>query len=103
MINCAVFEKCRQVLPTIVERLISSARESKNVSKGSVYFTSHRYKLQYTILSGLGDFVLNLNFIEKDMYDVSTAVAYYLDKDQPTALQVYCMLYYCCFWFLKKL
>lgn len=79
----------RTVLPTIVERLICTAKDSNNISKRSVYFTSHRYKMQSTILSGLGDFVLNLNFIEKDMYDVSCAVAHYLDKDQPVSLQVY--------------
>lgn len=88
-------------MPTIVERLISSAKESKNISKGSVYFTSHKYKLQYTILSGLGDFVLNLNFIESDMYDISNAVAHYLDKDQPIALQVHC--HYFCSVFLKNM
>lgn len=51
--------------------------------------------MQSTILSGLGDFVLNLNFIEKDMYDVSCAVAHYLDKDQPVSLQVYFKGYFC--------
>jgi hypothetical protein len=68
--------------------LVSSAKKSKKVFKGSVYFTSHKYKLQYTILSGIGDFVLNLNFIEKDMYDILTAVTYYLEQDQPIELQV---------------
>lgn len=67
---------------------MSDAKKSKNISKGSFYFTSHKYKLQYTILSGIGDFVLNLNFVEKDMYNVSNAVAFYLDKDQPKELQV---------------
>jgi len=81
-------------LPTIIDRLISSVKKSKNIQKGSVYFTSHKYKLQYTILSGLGDLILNLNLIEKDMYNVSTAVAHYLDKNQPMILQVYCI--YCC-------
>lgn len=71
-----------------MERLKSSAKESKNILKGSVYFTSHKYKMQYSILSHLGDFVLNLNFIEKDMHDVSNSVVYYLDKNQPIALQV---------------
>lgn len=83
-----LFKKCRQVLPIIVGRLVSSAKKSKNVLKGSVYLTSHKYKMQYTILSGLGDFVLNLNCIEKDMYDISNAVAYYLERDQPIELQV---------------
>jgi len=78
----------RQVLPTIVERLTTSSKESKSIIKGSVYYTTHKYKMQYNILSGLGDFVLNLNFIEKDMYDVSNAVAHYLHKDQPDPLQV---------------
>ncbi|XP_027842762.2 TELO2-interacting protein 1 homolog [Aphis gossypii] len=77
----------KQVLPTITERLASSAKQSRKVAKGSVYFTSHKYKMQYTILSGLADFVLNLNFFEKDMHDVSNSVAYYLDKDQPIELQ----------------
>ncbi|XP_060879820.1 TELO2-interacting protein 1 homolog isoform X1 [Metopolophium dirhodum] len=77
----------KQVLPTIIERLASNAKESNNVLKGSVYFTSHKYKMQYTILSGLADFVLNLNFLEKDMYDVSNSVAHYLEKDQPIELQ----------------
>lgn len=69
-------------------RLKSSAKDSKHILKGSVYFTNHKFKMQYTILSGLGDFVLNLNFVESDMHDVSNAVKYYLDKDQPTILQV---------------
>jgi len=81
-------------LPTITERLVSNAKQSKNVAKGSVYFTSHKYKMQYTILSGLADFVLNLNFFEKDMYDVSNSVAYYLDKDQPIELQVFNVYYF---------
>lgn len=84
-----MFEKCRQVFPSIIERLISSAKESKNIVKGSVYFTSHKYKLQYAILSNLGDFVLNLNFIERDMYTVLNAVAHYLDITQPIELQVF--------------
>lgn len=71
-----------------MERLTSNVRESKNISKGSVYYTSHKYKMQYTILNGLGDFVLNLNFVEKDMHDVFNAVTRYLDKDQPNVLQV---------------
>lgn len=45
--------------------------------------------MQYTILSGLADFVLNLNFLEKDMYDVFNSVAHYLEKDQPIELQVF--------------
>lgn len=75
-------------MPIIIERLTSSTKESKNILKGSVYFTSHKYKMQYTILNGLGDFVLNLNCMEKDMYKISCAVAHYLDKDQPISLQV---------------
>jgi hypothetical protein len=84
-----VFCLSRQVLPTIIERLAFSAKTSKGVLKGSVYFTSHKYKMQYTILNGLADFVLNLNFLEKDMYDVSNSVAHYLEKDQPVELQVF--------------
>jgi len=49
--------------------------------------------MQYTILSGLADFVLNLNFIEKDMHDVFNAVAYYLERDQPIELQVLFNIY----------
>lgn len=82
-------------MPTIVRRLVSSAKNSKKVSKGSVYFTSHKYKMQCTILSGIGDFVLNLNFIEKDMYDVLNAVTYYLEQDQPIELQVSIAYYIC--------
>jgi len=74
--------------------LASSAKQSKHVAKGSVYFTSHKYKMQDTILSGLADFVLNLNFFEKDMHDVSNSVAYYLDKDQPIELQVFNVYYF---------
>lgn len=81
-------------MPSIIERLISSTKESKNISKGSIYFTSHKYKMQYTILNGLGDFVLNLNFIEKDMYQVSSAVAHYLDREQPIELQVIVIIIY---------
>lgn len=77
----------KQVLPTIIDRLASSAKQSNNILKGSVYLTSHKYKMQHTILSGLADFVLNLNFLEKDMYDVSNSVAHYLKKDQPIELQ----------------
>lgn len=83
-----LFLKCSQVLPTIVKRLASSAKESKNILKNSVYFTNHKYKMQYTILSGLGCLILNLNLTEKDLYDVLCAVAHYLEKDQPTILQV---------------
>lgn len=86
--------KCRNVLPIIINRLISSSKESKNILKGSVYFTSHKYKMQYTILSGLGNFVLNLNFVEKDMHEISNAVAHYLDIDQPISFQVI-HFYYC--------
>lgn len=44
--------------------------------------------MQYTVLSNLGRLVLNLNLIEKDLYDIFSAVANYLEKDQPTSLQV---------------
>ncbi|XP_050436981.1 TELO2-interacting protein 1 homolog [Adelges cooleyi] len=75
------------VIPCIMDRLKSSSHESKNIPKGSVYFTSHKYKLQLTILSNSADLVLNLNLTEKDMYDMSNAVACYLDKNQPHSLQ----------------
>ncbi|VVC45407.1 Hypothetical protein CINCED_3A002913 [Cinara cedri] len=84
----------KQVLPTILQRLTSSARESRNILKGSVYFTSHKYKLQYTILSGLGDFVINVTFIEKDMFNILNTVANYLDKNQPIELQDKCKEFY---------
>lgn len=80
--------KIREVMPIIVERLTSSAKESKNVLKGSAYYTSHKYKMQNTILGGLGDLILNLKFIEKDMYDVSEAMTHYLDENQPIDFQV---------------
>lgn len=81
-------------MPTIIDRLASSAKQSNNILKGSVYLTSHKYKMQHTILSGLADFVLNLNFLEKDMYDVSNSVAHYLKKDQPIELQVFNIFYF---------
>lgn len=72
---------------------MSSAKESKNILKGSFYFTSHKYKMQYTILSGLAEFVLNLGVLQKDMNNVSNSVVHYLDKDQPIELQV--LIVYC--------
>lgn len=69
-----------------------NAKESKNILNESVYFTNHKYKMQYTILSGLGYLILNLNLIEKDLYDISCAVAHYLEKNQPKALQVSCYI-----------
>lgn len=75
-------------MPAIVKRLTSSAKESKNILKESVYFTNHKYKMQCTILSGLGYLVLNMHLSEKYLYDVCNAVAHYLAKDQPLELQV---------------
>lgn len=82
------FKKRSNVLQNIVKRLTSKAKNSKNVMDGSVYFTSPQYKLQYAILSGLGDFVVNLNVLERNLYDVFVAVTHYLDRNQPIMLQV---------------
>lgn len=93
LIKYIILMKIREVMPAIVERLTSSAKESKKVLKGSAYYTSHKYKMQFTILCNLGDLILNLNFIEKDMYDISEAMTYYLDKNQPIDFQVQTITY----------
>ncbi|XP_050532254.1 TELO2-interacting protein 1 homolog [Daktulosphaira vitifoliae] len=84
----------KQVIPSIIDRLKSSSKESRNIHQDSFYFTNHKYKLQSTILKNIGDLVLNLNFLEKDLYEVLNSVAYYLDKNQPLILQEFSQEFY---------
>ncbi|XP_078041858.1 telo2 interacting protein 1 isoform X2 [Augochlora pura] len=88
------FRTLKQVLPALSKFLNVSAKESYNKSTENIYKFTQTYKLQKELLSTLGATVKNLNFLEKDTWNVLSIAEPYLNKHQHPMLQSCCIQLY---------
>ncbi|XP_012260552.2 TELO2-interacting protein 1 homolog [Athalia rosae] len=84
----------KEVLPSISDFLIKSAKESYRKDSGHVYKYTQVFKLQKNLLSQLGEAVDNLKFREREVWDVLEAARPYLSKYQHHDLQIHCVELY---------
>lgn len=78
----------REVLPSLSEFLIKSAKESHKKDSGHVYKYTQIFKLQKELLSRLGDVAERLKIHERELWDILEAAKPYLSKYQHHDLQV---------------
>nr|XP_033325327.1 TELO2-interacting protein 1 homolog isoform X1 [Megalopta genalis] len=88
------FRTLKQVLPALSKFLNVSAKESYNKNTENIYKFTQTYKLQKELLSSLGATVKNLNFLEKDTWNVLSIAEPYLSKHQHPVLQSCCIQLY---------
>ncbi|XP_071442976.1 TELO2-interacting protein 1 homolog [Hetaerina americana] len=90
----------RKVLPELSKFLMKQSKMSCKKDSASVYRFSQAYKLQYSLLSGLGDLAINLEFQEQDLCEMLAATTPYLSSLQPQPLQDACINVYKLAWAL---
>ncbi|XP_046687926.1 TELO2-interacting protein 1 homolog, partial [Homalodisca vitripennis] len=84
----------KQVLPSLCKILQDSASQSLLKDSGSAYRLTQLYKLQRTLLDGLGQLALDLSVQERRIYDILEAAKEYLSVRQPAPLQELCQSLY---------
>ncbi|XP_046389481.1 TELO2-interacting protein 1 homolog isoform X2 [Ischnura elegans] len=84
----------RKVLPEIRKFLLKQSKISLKKDSASAYRFSQAYKLQCSLLNGLGELAVNVEFQEQDISEMLTATAPYLSCQQPQPLQDACIKTY---------
>ncbi|XP_076672914.1 telo2 interacting protein 1 [Andrena cerasifolii] len=84
----------KQVLPALSKFLSTSAKGSYNKGSENIYRFTQTYKLQKELLSTLGQTVKNLNFLERETWNILTIAEPYLSKHQHPTLQACCLQLY---------
>ncbi|KAK9507627.1 hypothetical protein O3M35_007443 [Rhynocoris fuscipes] len=81
----------KEVLPSLCSTLKLTAKDSLKCEKDA-YKLSQKFKLQLSLLKGIGEIILDIEFSEKEVDSILVAITPYLSDRQPQQLQEACIL-----------